>query len=251
MSASTTFALTQRLVPLDLAERLIAIRAAVAGRLVFTTSFGLEDQALTHALVTAGVDVAFATLDTGRLFPETLDVWARTQARYGIRIASFAPEATRVEALVAADGVDGFYRSLEARKACCHARKVEPLARVLRVAAGWITGLRADQSNARGETPLAVDDVQHRLVKFNPLADWSRERVADYVRAHAVPINALHERGFLSIGCAPCSRAVAPGEPERAGRWWWEDAGKKECGLHVGSDGRLTPLGRPSVEALT
>lgn len=249
MSASTTFALARRLAPLDLAARLVAIRAAVAGRLVFTTSFGLEDQALTHALVTAGVDVAFATLDTGRLFPETLDVWARTQARYAIKIASFAPEAARVEALVAADGVDGFYRSVEARKACCHARKVEPLGRVLRVAAGWITGLRADQSNARGATPLAVDDARHGLVKFNPLADWSRERVVDYVGAHAVPINALHERGFLSIGCAPCSRAVAPGEPERAGRWWWEDEGKKECGLHVGRDGRLTRVVSPAAGA--
>lgn len=233
-------ALAQTLAGLDLPARLVAMRAATPGRLVFTTSFGLEDQALAHAIAASGVAVEFATLDTGRLFPETVALWAATEARLGLRVKGYAPETSAVEALIEGQGVDGFYRSIEARKACCHVRKVAPLARALDGAAGWITGLRADQSDARGATPFAEDDAQRRLIKFNPLADWSRARVVAYVEANDVPINPLHARGYPSIGCAPCSRAIAPGEPERAGRWWWEDESKKECGLHVGPDGRLT-----------
>lgn len=232
-------ALAARLAALDLPARLVAIRDATPGRLVFTTSFGLEDQVLAHAIATSGVDVELVTLDTGRLFPETLALWAQTEARLNRRVKAFAPDAAAVELLMEAQGVDGFYRSIEARKACCDVRKVIPLKRALNGAAGWITGMRADQSAARGATPFAEANAQYGLLKFNPLADWSRERVVAYVEAHDVPINPLHAKGFPSIGCAPCSRAVAPGEPERAGRWWWEDEDKKECGLHVGPDGRL------------
>lgn len=241
--------LSQTLAALEPRARLQAIRAAIPGRIVFTTSFGLEDQVLTHLLIESGIEVEFATLDTGRLFPETYTLWRETEARYGIRIRAFYPEAAALEALVEKQGIDGFYASIEARKACCTARKVVPLSRALQGAAGWITGLRADQSSARGDTPFAEANAQYGLVKFNPLLDWSRNRAAEFAKAHDVPVSPLHDQGFLSIGCAPCTRAISPGEPERAGRWWWEDEAKKECGLHIGTDGRLGPSPQPAKEA--
>ena len=234
-----TAALDLRLTALDLSARIVAIRRAVKGRLVFTTSFGLEDQALAHAIAATGVEAEFVTLDTGRLFPETLALWALTEQRLNIRVQAFTPDAAATELLLKTQGVDGFYRSIDARKACCEVRKVIPLGRALDGAAGWITGLRADQSAARGAIPFAEQDARYTLAKFNPLADWSRDAVMDYVETHDVPVNPLHAQGFASIGCAPCSRAIRPGEPERAGRWWWEDEDKKECGLHVGPAGRL------------
>jgi phosphoadenosine phosphosulfate reductase len=218
---------------LDLFERLAAIRAKIPGRVVFTTSFGLEDQAIAHAIFAQALAIDVATLDTGRLFPETYDVWAETERRYGVRVLAFAPEHRAIETLIAAQGIDGFRSSIEARLGCCAVRKVAPLARALDGAAAWITGLRADQSADRAQVLPALFDEERRLVKVNPLFDWTRERAHEFVRAHDVPCNALHERGFLSIGCAPCTRAVMPGEPERAGRWWWEQSQKKECGLHV------------------
>jgi phosphoadenosine phosphosulfate reductase len=218
---------------LDLFERLAAIRAKIRGRVVFTTSFGLEDQAIAHAIFAQALAIDVATLDTGRLFPETYDVWAETERRYGVRVLAFAPEHRAIETLIAAQGIDGFRSSIEARLGCCAVRKVAPLARALDGAAAWITGLRADQSADRAQVLPALFDEERRLVKVNPLFDWTRERAHEFVRAHDVPCNALHERGFLSIGCAPCTRAVMPGEPERAGRWWWEQSQKKECGLHV------------------
>lgn len=227
------------LATLDLPSRIRALRAAIPGRLVFSTSFGLEDQVLSHAIAESGADIAFATLDTGRLFPETYTLWAETEARYGIRIAAYAPRHPALQAYVAKAGINGFYRSIEARMACCHVRKVDPLARALAGAGGWITGLRAEQSAARTAMRFIQADAAYGLVKANPLLDWTRERAARYALEHAVPVNPLHGSGFLSIGCAPCTRAVAPGEPERAGRWWWENETRKECGLHVGPNGRL------------
>jgi phosphoadenosine phosphosulfate reductase len=141
--------------------------------------------------------------------------------------------------LIARQGIDGMRSSVAARLECCAIRKVEPLARVLDGAAAWISGLRADQSTERARTLLASFEEGRGLIKINPLFDWTRDKTAAFVRAHDVPYNALHDRGFLSIGCAPCTRAVAPGEPERAGRWWWEQEEKKECGLHITSDGRV------------
>jgi phosphoadenosine phosphosulfate reductase len=223
---------------LDLVNRLAEARRAIAGRLVFTTSFGLEDQAITHAILSQDLAIDIVTLDTGRLFPETYVVWSETEARYGRRIRTFYPERLSVEAFVAQHGIDGFRASIAARQACCAARKVEPLGRALDGASGWITGMRAEQSWERATTPYAAVDPARGLMKLNPLLDWSRERVIDFVREHGVPYNALHDEGFLSIGCAPCTRAVKPGEPERAGRWWWEQEDKKECGLH--SRPRLT-----------
>jgi phosphoadenosine phosphosulfate reductase len=217
----------------SLEERLAAARAAIAGRLVFTTSFGLEDQAISHAIFTQDLAIEIVTFDTGRLFPETHQVWAETEQHYGQRIQALVPERLGVEAWVAAHGINGFRSSVEARLGCCGLRKVEPLGRALKDAAGWVTGVRAEQSPERAMMSFAEVDAQRRLLKLNPLLDWTRDRVARFVRDHQVPYNSLHDRGFLSIGCAPCTRALAPGELERAGRWWWELEEKKECGLHL------------------
>jgi phosphoadenosine phosphosulfate reductase len=224
---------------LDLFERLAAIRSLISGRIVFTTSFGLEDQAIAHAIFAQALAIEVATLDTGRLFPETHDVWSETERRYSVRILAFAPERASVGALIARQGIDGLRASVDARLDCCAIRKVAPLTLALDGGAAWITGMRADQSTDRAHLTSASFDEHRRLIKVNPLFDWTREQTFDFVRAHKVPYNVLHDRGFLSIGCAPCTRAVAPGEPERAGRWWWEHEERKECGLHVDHGGRV------------
>jgi phosphoadenosine phosphosulfate reductase len=217
---------------LDLAQRIAAIRSIASGRVVFTTSFGIEDQVITHAICSQAQAVDIVTLDTGRLFPQTYELWARTERQYGRRIQAFYPDRGAVEALVGRQGIDGFYTSVEARHACCAVRKTEPLWRALDRAIAWITGLRADQSDDRAGISFAAFDHQHRLIKLNPLFDWTREQVLAFIREHGIPYNPLHVQGFASIGCAPCTRAIAPGEPERAGRWWWERDAKKECGVH-------------------
>jgi phosphoadenosine phosphosulfate reductase len=245
ISAELAAELAAQFPALDLFERLAAIRARIAGRLVFTTSFGLEDQAIAHALLSQKLAIEVATLDTGRLFPETHDVWAATERRYGTRIAAFAPDHASVKSLIARQGSDGMRFSVAARLECCSVRKVAPLARALTGCAAWITGIRAGQSAERARfAPVSFDEAR-RLIKVNPLFDWTREATLDFVRAHQVPYNTLHDRGFLSIGCAPCTRALAPGEPERAGRWWWEQEEKKECGLHITADGRVSRAASP------
>lgn len=218
-------------------ERLASLRAAVPGRIVFTTSFGLEDQALTHIIFTRGLDIEVVTLDTGRLFPSTYMLWQETEERYGRRIRSYHPDARALAAFVADAGINGFYHSKAARLDCCNIRKVEPLDRALADAAAWVTGLRADQSDQRGAVPLA--SLERDLVKVSPLFDWTREQVRYFCELQKVPVNPLHRQGFPSIGCEPCTRAVLRGEPERAGRWWWEQDEARECGLHVAPDGRL------------
>ena len=220
-------------------DRLASLRAAVDGRIVFTTSFGLEDQALTHMIFDAALAIDVVTIDTGRLFPATYKLWADTEDRYARRIKAFYPDAEAVAAFVGDWGINGFYHAREARSGCCGVRKVEPLQRALAGASGWVTGLRADQSGTRGAVALAGWDETHSLVKTAPLYDWTREQVVAFVETESVPISPLHAHGFLSIGCEPCTRAVAPGEPERAGRWWWESDESKECGLHIGTDGKL------------
>jgi phosphoadenosine phosphosulfate reductase len=218
---------------LDLGERLAAARRSIPGRLVFTTSFGVEDQAIAHAILSQDLAIELVTFDTGRLFPETHEVWAATEARYGRRIAALVPERPAVEGWVAHNGIDGFRASVAARQACCAIRKVEPLTRALADVAAWVTGIRAEQSPDRALLPFAAVDSEHHLLKLNPLLDWTSDRVWNFVRAHSIPYNPLHDRGFRSIGCAPCTRAVAPDEPDRAGRWWWEQSeARKECGLH-------------------
>lgn len=231
--------LPAQLAALDPVERIRAIRAAIPGRIVFTTSFGLEDQVLTHLIAQSGAEIEFATLDTGRLFPQTYALWAQTEARFDIKIPGFFPSFAQVESYISEQGIDGFYTSIEARKACCHIRKVEPLGRALKGASVWLTGLRADQSAARGTIPFVEENAQYGVLKISPLLDWSRDEAVQFAATNHVPVNPLHEKGFLSIGCAPCTRAIQPGEPERAGRWWWEDEAKKECGLHVGPDGKF------------
>lgn len=216
----------------DLFARMRTIRNSVPGRIVFTTSFGIEDQALTHAILTQDIDIDILTLDTGRLFPETYAVWSQTERRYARRIAAVYPEREALEGLIARQGIDGFRGSVPARQSCCHVRKVAPLRRALFGVTGWVTGLRAGQSAGRAQTPPAEHDAAFGVLKINPLFDWTRDAVAAFADHHRFPVNALHERGFPSIGCAPCTRAIEPGEHERAGRWWWEQEDKKECGLH-------------------
>lgn len=216
----------------DLEARLIAIADAIAGRTVFSTSLGLEDQAVLHAIAASGRAFDVFTLDTGRHFPETLETLEASELRYGLKIRVVFPEAKDVEDLVARDGIMGFRQSIEARKACCDVRKVRPLNKALAGAAGWITGLRRDQAATRTHVPFAAWDAPHQLIKLNPIADWSLDRLEAYIADHDVPVNPLHAQGFPSIGCQPCTRAIRPGEDIRAGRWWWENEDGKECGLH-------------------
>lgn len=246
-SAALAARLADQFGALDLFERVAAIRELIPGRIVLTTGFGLEGQAIAHAIFSQALAIDVATLDTGRLFPETYEVWAETERVYGVRILAFVPEHKSVEALVAKHGVNGLRASVEARLDCCAVRKVVPLTRILDGSSAWITGIRADQSTHRSRLSAASFDRHRRLIKVNPVFDWTREQTIEFVRRHDVPYNALHDRGFPSIGCAPCTRAVAPGEPERAGRWWWEQAGHKECGLHIGEDGRATRALAPEL----
>lgn len=225
-----------------LEERIGAIRAAIDGPVAFSTSLGIEDQAITHGIATAGAEIDIFTLDTGRHFPETLDTLFDTEGKYGLKIRVMYPDAAELEELVANDGIYGFRYSVEARKACCEIRKVRPLNRALKGAAAWITGLRREQSQGRAHVPFATYDAAQKLIKVNPIADWSLSTLEDYVAANKIPINALHAKGFPSIGCQPCTRAIKPGEDIRAGRWWWENENGKECGLHTqGEDPGFEP----------
>ena len=216
----------------DLGARLRLIAELIPGRVAFSTSLGIEDQAVFAAIAATDLDIDIFTLDTGRHFPETLQTLAETEARYGRRIRVVFPDAKEVEALVARDGIMGFRDAVENRIACCDIRKVRPLNRALVGAAGWITGLRRDQSAGRSHVPFAAWDAGHALVKLNPIADWSLETLEQFVEDNNVPVNPLHAQGFPSIGCQPCTRAILPGEDIRAGRWWWENEDGKECGLH-------------------
>ncbi len=215
-----------------LEDRLIEIARSVPGRIAFSTSLGIEDQAVLQAIAASGAAIDAFTLDTGRHFPETLETLDVSENRYGLKIRVVAPDAREVEELVARDGIFGFRLAVENRKSCCEIRKVRPLKRALEGAAGWITGLRREQSTERADVPFAAWDADHQLIKLNPIADWSLEKLEAYVADNQVPLNPLHARGFPSIGCQPCTRAINPGEDIRAGRWWWENEDGKECGLH-------------------
>ncbi len=225
-------ALNSQLEGLDLSGRL-ALVASLEGKSVFTTSLGIEDQVITAAIGTGKFGIEVSTLETGRLFNETVALIDKTEETYDILIKRFYPEQDDIDAFAAKYGINGFYDSVEARHACCGARKVKPLARALEGASFWITGLRRGQSGNRADTPFAEADLDRGLIKINPLADWDIETIRAHVAAEAIPVNPLHARGYPSIGCEPCTRAIKPGEPERAGRWWWENDEKRECGLHV------------------
>lgn len=220
------------------AARLLCEAARDYAPAVFANSLGAEDMVLTDLIWGGGIDIGIFSLDTGRLPAETYALIARVERHYGRRLALLYPERASVEAHVAVHGIDGFYDSVEARKACCQARKVEPLRRALAGKKAWVTGLRAAQSPTREALKPVSYDEGFAMVKINPLADWSEQEVWHYLRGRAVPFSALHGRGYPSIGCAPCTRAVQLGEDVRAGRWWWESPDTKECGLHV-VDGRL------------
>lgn len=203
------------------------------GKICLSSSLGAEDQVLTHMLLE--IDPAFRifTLDTGRVFPETYDLIAEIRKRFGKDLEVFFPDARQVEPMVREKGINLFYESVENRKLCCHIRKIEPLKRALEGMQAWVTGIRKDQTLNRFNTRVVEWDDTFNLLKINPLFRWSEKKVWDYLREHQIPYNLLHDKGFPSIGCQPCTRAVAAGEDSRAGRWWWEDQGHKECGLHV------------------
>lgn len=213
-------------------ERIALISQHIDGRIAFSTSLGIEDQAVLHAISLAEAAIDVFTLDTGRHFPETLDTLEASELRYNRKIRIVFPDAKEVEELVARDGIMGFRYAVENRIACCDIRKVRPLNRALAGAAAWITGLRRSQSAERAEVPFAAWDSNQKLIKINPIADWTLDQLDAYIATNTVPVNTLHARGFPSIGCQPCTRAIRPGEDIRAGRWWWENEDGKECGLH-------------------
>lgn len=201
-------------------------------RIALSSSLGLEDQVLTDMVCRAAKKPRIFTLDTGRLFPETYSLIDRTNMHYGIRIAVYFPERQAVEQLVSECGMNCFYESIELRKRCCQVRKLEPLKRAFEGLEVWICGLRREQSVTREHMQLVEWDEAHGLVKLNPLIGWHEEEVWNYIREHHVPYNKLHDKGFPSIGCQPCTRAVEPGADIRSGRWWWESPDHRECGLH-------------------
>ncbi len=198
---------------------------------VFSSSLGQEDQVLTDMIYKNALPVKIFTIDTGRLFNETYELLDKTNTRYRQNMQVYFPDATDVETFVQENGINAFYESVDHRKSCCYLRKVKLLNRALAGATVWITGLRADQSDNRQDMPLIEWDEQRQLYKFNPLIRWSYDEMISYINEHNVPYNSLHDKGFISIGCAPCTRAIEPGEHPRAGRWWWETS-QKECGLH-------------------
>ncbi|MFP4469504.1 MAG: phosphoadenylyl-sulfate reductase [Bacteroidales bacterium] len=203
------------------------------GKIAFSSSMGAEDQVLTEMIVRIDPQARIFTLDTGRMFPETYDVIERTNARYGISIEILFPDREQVEKMVKKKGVNLFYESIENRKQCCFVRKIVPLRRALEGMDVWISGLRRGQSVTRQNVQKVEWDESYGLIKINPLLEWGEEQIWDYIRERNIPYNRLHDKGFPSIGCQPCTRAVGPGEDVRAGRWWWENPVSKECGLHV------------------
>ncbi len=214
-------------------EALRILADAYAGELVFSTSLGYEDQVITHVIFSDNLPIEVFTLDTGRLFSETYSVWNSTLERYKKPIKAYYPDAKALEQLLTKKGPISFYESVENRKECCQLRKVEPLKRALQGKKIWITGIRAEQSGNRTDMPSVEWDESNNIIKYHPLLNWTFEEVKAFIHKHNIPYNPLHDRGFVSIGCAPCTRAIKDGEDFRAGRWWWEDNSKKECGLHT------------------
>jgi len=215
------------------AKTLLAEIARDFAPATFANSLGAEDMVLTDLIVREKLDIEIFSLDTGRLPLETYDLMAEVQEHYGLKLKIYTPRAELLEPFVRTNGINAFYDSVELRKGCCHVRKVEPLQRALAGKKAWITGMRAQQSATRDGLPVRAFDEGNGLEKFNPLADWSEKEVWAYIKQHGIPYNALHDKFYPSIGCAPCTRAVTPGEDIRSGRWWWENPETKECGLHV------------------
>lgn len=233
----------------DLQELIAATRATLEkvaaeyAPATFASSMAAEDMVLTDLILRGKLQdkISIFTLETGRLHPETLDMLERIRQTYGYTVAAWRPDPSDVDGYVSRHGLNAFYDSVELRKECCRIRKIEPLRRALAGKTAWVTGQRRAQSVTRATLDVQENDTAHNMAKFNPLADWSEEDVWQYLRDHQVPYNALHDQGYPSIGCAPCTRAIQPGEDVRAGRWWWENPDSKECGLHV-VDGKLVPI---------
>jgi len=217
--------------PVD--EQLKIISEAFPGRVVFTSSFGIEDQVISHMIFENEIQVDVATLDTGRLFPQTYKVFSETIKRYGKKINVYFPDHESVETMVTEKGPFSFYHSRENRLECCRVRKLEPLNRALRNKECWISGIRAGQSDNRRQMDWIEFDEEKNLIKFHPLFNWSLEDVERFIKENNIPYNVLHDKGFVSVGCEPCTRAVEKGADFRSGRWWWEEGGQKECGLHI------------------
>lgn len=213
-------------------ESLALLAKLFPGEVIFSTSFGLEDQAISHLIFSNNLNIKVFTLDTGRMFPETYSTWSNTIEKYNKKITAYYPDANALQQFIEEKGPNSFYESVDNRKSCCHIRKVEPLQRALKGNRIWITGIRAEQSNNRQDMPQVEWDEVNKIIKFHPLLHWTWGQVKQFVSKNSVPSNPLHDKGFVSIGCAPCTRAIQPGEDFRAGRWWWEDNSKKECGLH-------------------
>jgi phosphoadenosine phosphosulfate reductase len=225
--------LTHELDHLSVEEGLKFLAERFAGSIVFSTSFSIEDQLISHYIFTQHLPVKVFTLDTGRLFQETYSTWSRTIEQYQKPIQVFCPDQALLQSFTESNGPNAFYRSVELRKACCNLRKVLPLNKALSDQQVWVTGIRAAHSSDRNKLSLIEWDAQRQIIKYNPLIHYTTDQVMDQIRNHGIPYNPLHDKGFVSIGCAPCTRAVKAGEDFRAGRWWWEDPDSKECGLHV------------------
>ncbi len=215
------------------AGALALLAGEFSGKAVFSTSFSNEDQVITHLIAAGGLAVKIFTLDTGRMFAETYTVWNSLLERYGMKINAYYPQAEALEKMLSEKGPNSFYQSVENRKECCFIRKVEPLKRALKGNDLWITGIRAEHSASRNELKQVEWDEENKIYKFHPLLHWSRKEVDDFIAKNNIPCNALYSKGYASIGCAPCTRAIKQGEDIRAGRWWWEQNNKKECGLHT------------------
>ncbi|WP_200975431.1 phosphoadenylyl-sulfate reductase [Echinicola sp. 20G] len=217
---------------LPIADAIAQLCELFPGKVVFSTSLGQEDQVITEIISKNNLPVKIFTLDTGRLFYETYELLSKTESKYNIKIKTYYPNTGSVEKLVSDIGINGFYESPENRKSCCYIRKVEPLKRALAGNSIWITGLRSEQSENRSEMRKLEWDQGNQIMKFNPLLYWNMDEMLQYISDNKIPYNPLHDKGYISIGCAPCTRAIEPGEDPRAGRWWWESS-KKECGLHI------------------
>jgi phosphoadenosine phosphosulfate reductase len=214
-------------------ENLVWLVSRFVGRIVFTTSLGIEDQVITHIIFTNDLDIKVVTLDTGRLFPQTYDVLSNTISKYRKKIKVYFPEYQVIEKMASEKGPFSFFESKENRMECCRLRKVVPLNRALEGMECWISGIRADQSDNRNQMNWLEYDETKKLIKFYPLFNWTFDDVKNFIKENNVPYNSLHDKGYVSIGCEPCTRAVKPGEDFRAGRWWWENDGPKECGCHT------------------
>ena len=219
--------------PLDIVESITNLANDFVGEVAFSTSFSWEDQAIAHLIFSNQLPVDVFTLDTGRMFAETYSTWSRTVDMYEQKITAYYPNANALQTFIAEKGPNSFYESVDNRKQCCFLRKVEPLQRALKGKKIWITGIRAEHSNGRHDMPLVEFDEINNIIKYHPLLHWNTKQVIDFISANNIPYNPLHDQGFVSIGCQPCTRATKPGEDFRAGRWWWEGNSKKECGLHV------------------